>query len=141
MNRHIQVHTYPREVTWTHLVPWCRTNSHKDTFVPVGSHVKSQHGCQDRWNETAEHFLTPHTAQSFRTPGLLGSPPGGVLQTKRLWFSPPFPGGQTETQTDVKDLPNLTAWSVEAPELIRHSPTTHWAFRLCQALCFPPLSH
>lgn len=142
MSRHIQVHTYPRQVTWARLAPWGRTNSHKDVFVPVDSHVKSQHGRQDRWSETAEHFLTPPTAQSpSATPGLLGSPPGGVLQTRRLLLSPPFPDGHTEAQADVKDLPNPTAWSAEAPELVRHSPTIQWAFRLCQALCLPPRSH
>lgn len=125
-------HTYPRQGTRTHLAPWGRTNSHKDIFVPRGSHVKSQHGSQGRWNETEGHFLTPHTvpSPSAHMPGLLGSPPGGVLQTRRLLFSPPLPDGQTETQTDVKDLPNPTAWLAEAPKLIRHSPTIPWAFRL-----------
>lgn len=72
----------------------------------------------------------PDTCQGTKplwTPGLIGRPPGGVLQTRQVRSSPLFPDGQAETQRDLSDLPSLAAWPVEVPEPIP---------KLRQALCW-----
>ena len=69
----------------------------------------------------------PDTCQGTKPvcmPGLIGRPPGGVLQTRQELSSPLFPDGQADIQRNLSDFPNLIAWPGEVPQPI---PKLCWA--------------
>ena len=96
-----------------------RQDGHKDTLVPLSSHVKSHRGSRDGWSQMAEHFPTPCTAQSPSARQVSLEPHQVRLFPPRP--QPPFPHGQLETQTDVKNRPGPTACSVSPQALAGHS--------------------
>lgn len=97
-----QTHTYPRQVTWACLAPWGQTYLHPSVIMSRAIGMRGQIKSDHRAFSDASH--------SFCTPGLTGSPLGGVLQTRQIYcFLPTFQMDKLRLKRDLDDLPHPAA--------------------------------